>query len=228
MTAMTAMAATGPYPGKKQRSIASPDQEEKPRIVKMLALATVAVIAATLVLPYVAHAAASASAGATPAPEPLSIVSLVKSSMSFILHLDVHLGDIIARFGLTTYAILFAIVFAETGLVITPLLPGDSLLFATGALAALGKLNIVALLTVYAVAATLGDAVNYTVGKYLGSKAMGSKLVKKEYLEKTEEFYSTYGGKTIVLARFVPIGTATPLHHSPFAIHPFCITKYLT
>lgn len=89
------------------------------------------------------------------------LTALAKSALDFILHLDVHLGEIIAKFGTTTYAILFAIVFAETGLVVTPFLPGDSLLFATGALAALGKLNIVALMAVYITAATLGDAVNY-------------------------------------------------------------------
>lgn len=167
--------------------------------VKTLALAGVA-CAVLLAAPSVAQAAATAA----PA-EPSSLVSLIKSSVSFVLHLDVHLGDIVSKYGMATYAILFAIVFAETGLVVTPLLPGDSLLFATGALAALGKLNIVALLALYAVAAILGDAVNYAVGKSLGSKAVDAKLVKKAYLDKTEKFYEKYGPKTIVLARFVPI-----------------------
>ena len=101
-------------------------------------------------------AAAAASGGGAG-----HLTSLAKAALDFILHLDVHLGDIITRFGSTTYAILFAIVFAETGLVVTPFLPGDSLLFATGALAALGKLNILALMAVYITAAILGDAVNY-------------------------------------------------------------------
>ena len=165
--------------------------------VKTLALAGVA-CAVLLAAPSVAHAAVTAA-------EPTSLGSLIKSSISFVLHLDVHLGDIVSKYGMATYAILFAIVFAETGLVVTPLLPGDSLLFATGTLAALGKLNIVALFTLYAVAAILGDAVNYAVGKYLGSRAVDAKLVKKEYLDKTEKFYQKYGPKTIVLARFVPI-----------------------
>ncbi|EFN57258.1 hypothetical protein CHLNCDRAFT_12433, partial [Chlorella variabilis] len=125
--------------------------------------------------------------------------------LSFILHLDVHLGDIVVKYGRLTYAILFGIVFAETGLVVTPFLPGDSLLFATGALAALGKLNLGALVGCYIVAATLGDAVNYAVGNYLGAAAFKSKLLKREHIAKTEEFYTKYGGKTVVLARFVPI-----------------------
>ena len=115
-------------------------------------------------------------------PSQTSLASLLKSSVSFLLHLDVHLGEIVSKYGMATYGILFAIVFAETGLVITPFLPGDSLLFATGALAALGKLNILALFTVYTVAAILGDAVNYAVGKSLGNRAVEAKLVKSEYL----------------------------------------------
>lgn len=129
----------------------------------------------------------------------------VQKIISFVLHLDVHLGEIIQSYGTLTYGILFGIVFAETGLVVTPLLPGDSLLFATGALAALGKLNIGALLALYFIAATLGDAVNYSIGKYIGSRAVESGIVNGRYIQKTEEFYTKYGGKTIVLARFVPI-----------------------
>jgi len=129
----------------------------------------------------------------------------VQKIISFILHLDVHLGEIIQSYGTLTYGILFGIVFAETGLVVTPLLPGDSLLFATGALAALGKLNIGALLALYFIAATLGDAVNYSIGKYIGRRAVESGIVNGRYIQKTEELYNKYGGKTIVLARFVPI-----------------------
>ena len=172
------------------------------KTMALAAIATVATVASALVFLQPANAA---SAAAPLVPEPTSLASLIKSTISFILHLDVHLGEIIVKYGMATYGILFAIVFAETGLVVTPLLPGDSLLFATGALAALGKLNIVALLSIYAVAATLGDAVNYSIGKYLGAKAVDSKLVKKEYMDKTEAFYKKYGPKTIVLARFVPI-----------------------
>jgi len=116
-----------------------------------------------------------------------------------------HLGEIVAKYGTATYAILFAIVFAETGLVVTPFLPGDSLLFATGALVALGKMDLVALLGVYTIAAILGDAVNYAIGNYLGSAALKSRLIKPEYISKTKKFYAKYGGKTVVLARFVPI-----------------------
>jgi membrane-associated protein len=116
-----------------------------------------------------------------------------------------HLGEIVGKYGTATYAILFAIVFAETGLVVTPFLPGDSLLFATGALAALGKMDLVTLLGVYTFAAILGDAVNYAFGNYLGSAALKSRLIKPEYISKTEKFYAKYGGKTVVLARFVPI-----------------------
>ncbi|KAL4446851.1 hypothetical protein ABPG77_008095 [Micractinium sp. CCAP 211/92] len=127
------------------------------------------------------------------------------TALSFVLHLDVHLGEIVAKYGMATYGILFAIVFAETGLVVTPFLPGDSLLFATGALAALGKLSLPLLVGCYVVAATLGDAVNYAIGNYLGTAAFKSRLLKREHIAKTEEFYNKYGGKTVVLARFVPI-----------------------
>jgi len=155
----------------------------------------------SLFMPDVAQAASAA----VETVEPSGPIVLLKQAISFVLHLDVHLGDIVSKYGALTYAILFSIVFAETGLVVTPLLPGDSLLFATGALAALGKLNLVILLTLYATAATIGDAVNYSIGKYFGKKALNSKFIKREYVQKTEEYYATYGGKTIVLARFVPI-----------------------
>jgi membrane-associated protein len=155
----------------------------------------------SLFMPDVAQAASAA----VETVEPSGPIVLLKQAISFVLHLDVHLGDIVSKYGALTYAILFSIVFAETGLVVTPLLPGDSLLFATGALAALGKLNLVILLTLYVTAATIGDAVNYSIGKYFGKKALNSKFIKREYVQKTEEYYATYGGKTIVLARFVPI-----------------------
>lgn len=132
-------------------------------------------------------------------------MGMLKGLASFILHLDKHLAAMISAHGDTTYVILFAIVFAETGLVLTPFLPGDSLLFAAGAFASLGLLRLPLLMAVFIVAAVLGDAVNYAVGNYLGSKALQSNLINKEYIDKTEAFFSKYGGKTVVLARFVPI-----------------------
>jgi membrane-associated protein len=122
-----------------------------------------------------------------------------------VLHLDKVLADLVTAWGPATYAALFGIVFAETGLVITPFLPGDSLLFATGALAAMGRLDVVALAATFIAAATLGDAVNYAIGSTLGSKALHSSLIKPDHVAKTRDFYAKYGGKTVVLARFVPI-----------------------
>lgn len=125
--------------------------------------------------------------------------------MDFVLHLDVHLGSIIAKHGAATYALLFGIVFCETGLVLTPFLPGDSLLFAAGAFAGIGKLNILFTSGTFIVAAILGDAVNYAMGSFLGQKALDAKLVPESYIQKTETFFERHGGKTIVIARFVPI-----------------------
>ena len=125
--------------------------------------------------------------------------------LSFVLHLDKHLGAIIARHGAATYAILFGIVFAETGFVLTPFLPGDSLLFACGTFASLGSLSLGRLLAVFLTAAILGDAVNYAAGKHLGAAAVSRGLVKKEFVSKTEAFYARHGPRTVVLARFVPI-----------------------
>lgn len=128
--------------------------------------------------------------------------------LDLILHLDKHLDVIINNYGIWTYVILFLIVFCETGLVITPILPGDSLLFAAGALAGRGGLNVHLLALGLIVAAILGDAVNYMVGHYIGPKVFekrDSKIFRPEYLEKTQKFYEKYGGKTIIIARFVPI-----------------------
>lgn len=123
------------------------------------------------------------------------------------LHLDVHLQSILLQYGAWTYLILFIIVFCETGLVVTPFLPGDSLLFAAGAFAATGALDLGYVSLLLFIAAVLGDAVNYSIGKYLGPKVLTqeSRFLKKEYLERTHRFYEKYGGKTIVIARFVPI-----------------------
>ena len=127
--------------------------------------------------------------------------------LDFILHLDKYLNLIISQFGAWTYALLFLIIFAETGLVITPFLPGDSLLFAAGTFAAVDSLNVIILFTTLTLAAILGDTVNYSFGKLLGRAAFRKypKTFKKEYLDKTQKFYDKYGVKTIVLARFVPI-----------------------
>ena len=127
--------------------------------------------------------------------------------VDFILHLDVHLNSIIQSFGLWTYLIIFSIIFAETGLVMAPFLPGDSLLFAAGTFAAIGSLNISLVFIVVTIAAIVGDSVNYAMGKYIGPKMFKekSRFLKKEYLDKTNDFYKKYGKKTIVLARFVPI-----------------------
>ncbi len=130
-----------------------------------------------------------------------------KFLIDFILHLDVHLGQIITAYGSLTYALLFLIIFVETGLVVTPFLPGDSLLFAVGAFAALGSLNIFMILTLLMVAAILGDTVNYWIGHFFGEKLVANPKVpiKKEHIERTQKFFDKHGGKTIILARFVPI-----------------------
>jgi membrane-associated protein len=140
--------------------------------------------------------------------------------INFILHIDTYLSTLISQFGVGTYIILFLVIFIETGLVITPFLPGDSLLFAAGALAALPacnpqvdptctpfRLNVVVLYVVVAAAAVLGDTVNYWIGHYIGPRAFSGKIrfLKKEYMDRTQAFYDKHGGKTIFLARFVPI-----------------------
>lgn len=127
--------------------------------------------------------------------------------INFILHIDTHLGEIIVRYGALSYGIIFAIVFAETGLVFLPLLPGDSLLFAGGAFAAIGSFNIVGLLFILWGAAFLGDTVNYWIGYYFGQKLIDSPKIpiNQAHIDKTNAFYQKHGGKTIFLARFVPI-----------------------
>ncbi|HEU4800338.1 MAG TPA: DedA family protein [Gemmatimonadales bacterium] len=131
----------------------------------------------------------------------------IRHFIDFFIHLDVHLGEIISRFGAGAYAILFLIVFCETGLVILPLLPGDSLLFAAGAFAALGSFELPALMLLLMLAAILGDTVNYWIGARIGPRAFSGdiRFLKASYLQRTTEFYQRHGGKTIVLARFVPI-----------------------
>lgn len=133
---------------------------------------------------------------------------MLASLIDFVLHIDQHLIELTQTYGLWIYAILFLIVFCETGLVVTPFLPGDSLLFAAGAVAALGGMNVHIAATLLLVAAVIGDAVNFAIGKYFGEKLFAkpnSRVFKREYLDKTHAFYEKYGGKTIILARFVPI-----------------------
>ena len=134
-------------------------------------------------------------------------MELISSFIDIFLHLDVYLSDIVSEYGIWTYTILFVVIFIETGLVVMPFLPGDSLLFAAGALAALPSsgLNIYILVISLSAAAILGDSVNYWIGHSLGEKAYDSKWIKKEYLDKTHAFFEKHGGKTIFLARFVPI-----------------------
>lgn len=132
---------------------------------------------------------------------------MIRTIVDVFLHLDRHLVEVMNAYGVYTYAILFAIIFLETGVVVTPFLPGDSLLFAAGALAATGGLDVGWLFVLLSVAAILGDTVNYFIGKAVGPRAFTGKIrwLKQEHLERTHRFYERHGGKTIVLARFVPI-----------------------
>jgi membrane-associated protein len=135
-------------------------------------------------------------------------VELLAHAVEFILHLDRHLDLFIRDYGTWAYALLFLIIFAETGLVVTPFLPGDSLLFAAGAIAARGSLDVGLLAVLLAVAAIVGDAANYWVGHALGDRLVGGKrirLIKQEHLDRTHQFYERHGARTIILARFVPI-----------------------
>ncbi len=132
---------------------------------------------------------------------------MLSSLIDLFLHLDKHLDVVIQTYGVWTYGILFLIILLETGLVVTPILPGDSLLFAAGAFAARGSLDLTTLLVLLTTGAILGDGINYSIGYLLGPKVLtgNSRVFRREYLEKTHRFYERYGGKTIVLARFVPI-----------------------
>ncbi|ALI99441.1 DedA family protein [Rufibacter tibetensis] len=134
-------------------------------------------------------------------------MELLRQFIDLFLHLDQHLSQIISDYGTWTYAILFLIIFVETGVVVMPFLPGDSLLFAAGAFAATGVLNVWILLALLFVAAFLGDTLNYLIGDYFGPKVFRRdyRFLKKEYLLKTQAFYDKHGGKTIIFARFIPI-----------------------
>jgi len=135
-------------------------------------------------------------------------LDLLARIVDFVLHIDVHLDQLIRSYGAWTHLILFAIVFCETGLVVTPILPGDSLLFAVGAFSARGSLDLALVLGLLTVAAILGDTVNYWIGHLLGPKVFHRddvRFLNRKYLERTHQFYEKYGGKTIIIARFVPI-----------------------
>ena len=135
-------------------------------------------------------------------------MEMIKTLFDIFMHLDRHLGSVIQAYGIWTYLILFLIIFCETGLVVTPILPGDSLLFAAGAFAAIGALDVLWLFGLLTVAAVAGDTLNYWVGHYLGPKVFHKKNVRflnREYLDRTHRFYEKHGGKTIIIARFMPI-----------------------
>lgn len=135
-------------------------------------------------------------------------MEMLKYAFDVFMHLDTYLGTIVRDYGMWTHALLFIVIFCETGLVVTPFLPGDSLLFAAGAFAALGSLDLTWLLVTLSFAAVAGDTVNYWAGCIVGPKVFtekGSRWLNREYLDRTHRFYEKYGGKTIIIARFVPI-----------------------
>ena len=161
-------------------------------------------------------------------------MDFIAQFLDFFIHLNTHLAAILTQYGTLTYAILFLIIFCETGLVVMPLLPGDSLLFAVGALAAsTGKLDAYLLIGLLITAALMGDNLNYVVGKFFGAKIKAKEKIgffKREYLENTEAYYEKYGGRTVIVARFIPIiRTIAPfvagagnMHYPRYLL--FCIT----
>ncbi len=133
-------------------------------------------------------------------------MGLIKNFFDFIFHIDKYINIIIQNYGNIAYFILFLIIFLETGFVLTPFLPGDSLIFIIGTFAAYGNLNITLLFIILTTAAILGDTVNYWIGNFFGEKVFSkSRFFKQEYLARTKEFYKKHGGKTIIIARFIPI-----------------------
>jgi len=135
-------------------------------------------------------------------------MEILKTLIDIFLHIDKHLSELIQNYGLWIYLIMFIIIFLETGLVVTPFLPGDSLLFAAGTFAALGALDMMWLFVILSIAAIAGDTVNYWIGSYVGPKVFHKEKVRflnREYLDRTHQFYEKYGGKTIIIARFIPI-----------------------
>jgi membrane-associated protein len=133
-------------------------------------------------------------------------MQIIRYFIDFILHIDIHLAELINSYGILVYGILFLIIFLETGLVVTPFLPGDSLIFASGALAAIGSLNPFLIFGLIALAAILGDTVNYWIGHYFGQKILANPKIpiNQEHIDKTNVFFAKHGGITIVLARFMP------------------------
>jgi len=134
-------------------------------------------------------------------------MELLHAAVDLFLHLDKHLAEVIAQYGVWTYFILFAVIFLETGVVATPFLPGDSLLFAAGTFAALGSLDVGLLMLLLSIAAILGDTLNYWIGRKVGPRVFNEKVrfLRREHLDRTRVFYERHGGKTIIIARFVPI-----------------------
>jgi len=134
-------------------------------------------------------------------------MDFLTTAVEMFLHVDRHLVEFAASYGLWVYALLFLIIFLETGVVVTPFLPGDSLLFATGALAAAGVLDLVTVLSLLSAAAIIGDNMNYAIGRYIGPRVFteSGRLLKREHLLRTQRFYEKHGGKTVVMARFMPI-----------------------
>ena len=125
--------------------------------------------------------------------------------LDFILHLNTHLSTVVEHFGLWTYAILFLLIFLETGIVFAPFLPGDSLLFATGSLAVFTSINVHLIVVLLIIAAFLGDTCNYWIGHWFGEKLVKKGIIKQKYIDKTHAFFERHGGKTIIIARFVPV-----------------------
>ena len=151
--------------------------------------------------------------------------------VDIVLHLDTHLLKLVAEYGIWVYGILFAIIFSETGFVVTPFLPGDSLLFVAGAIAATGELNVYALVSVLVLAAILGNTVNYAIGRWLGkfffTEGRGSRWLNRKHLDKAHEFYERHGGKAVVISRFLPIvRTYVPFVAGMAAMAPREFTMY--
>jgi len=134
-------------------------------------------------------------------------MEVILKIIDIFLHLDKYLGEIIQQYGVWSNLLLFLVIFMETGFVVTPFLPGDSLIFAAGTFAGMGHFHIIVLLLLLCTAAILGDTVNYWIGHYIGPRAFSGNIrfLKKEYLERTHAFYEKHGGKTIIIARFIPI-----------------------
>jgi len=201
-------AEASPAPEDAAARVTAPSQPAwAPWLAKFPRVAALAVVAAAisaLVFPDTALAAAKKTAAAASSS---ADASWFKHALEWVVHLDAHLVTLFSTYGALAYGVLFAIIFCETGLVVTPFLPGDSLLFATGALGAAGVLSFKFTLALLFVAAVLGDTVNYSIGSWIGGRVIEKypTVFQKSYIEKTKVFYEEYGGKTIVLARFFVI-----------------------